>query len=309
MYEKLMKTLKMDSDPRDLFKSFCVHTLCKSIPDEGYLKLKFWIKMGKKLDLKHPQTFNEKIQWLKLYDRKPKYIELVDKYEVRKHIKNMIGEEYLIPLLGAWEDFERIDFAELPNRFVFKCTHDSGGIILCKDKERFNKAKTRKKLEKRLANNYYYSGREWPYKNIKPRIICEEVLGTESDELPSDYKFHCFNGKPRNVMVCTDRGSGNPKYYFFDQEWKLLRCNVGGLKAPEGFSLPKPEKMDEMFEIAATLSKGVPFVRVDLYFENGQIYFGELTFHPQSGFDYNLLPETDDSWGRDLELPSIKGGN
>ena len=308
MYEKLKKIRKLDANLMELFKLHCVEPICKGISDKWYLKLKFRIKMGKKLELNHPETFNEKIQWLKLYERDSRYTELVDKYEVRKHITEVIGEEYLIPLVGVWDDFERINFAELPNRFVLKCTHDSGGVIVCKDKASFDIAKARKKIKKRLGRNYYHSGREWPYKNIQPRIICEDFLESEAGSLPNDFKFHCFNGKPQNVMVCTERDRGRTQYYFFDREWNYLPCLVEGWNAPEGFTLPKPEKMDEMFAIAETLSKGFPFVRVDLYCEKGQIYFGELTFHPQSGFDNVLLPETDESWGRTLELPVKEEG-
>ena len=302
MFGQLLKRARMDFDPKESFKSFCVYRIFIHFPDEWYLKFKFWIIMGRNLDLKHPQTFNEKIQWLKLYDRKLKYVELVDKYEVRKHVKAMISEEYLIPLLGVWDDFESINFAELPNRFVLKCTHDSGGVVVCEDKVDFDIVNARKKIKKRLARNYYYSGREWPYKNIQPRIICETLIEAESGGLPNDYKFHCFNGKAKNVMVCMDRSKGGAQYYFFDRQWTYLPCLVESYNAPEGFTLPEPAKMDEMFALAETLAKGFAFVRVDLYCEKGKIYFGELTLHPQSGFDNVLLPETDESWGCDLDL-------
>ncbi|BES66419.1 ATP-grasp fold amidoligase family protein [Gottschalkiaceae bacterium SANA] len=306
MYKKLKKLFNIEVDPIKSFKSFFVYWVCKNISDERYLKFKFRMIMRRKLDIKQPKTFNEKIQWLKLYDRKAKYVELVDKYEVRKHVKALIGEEYLIPLLGVWPTFQEIDFSKLPNRFVLKCTHDSGGVVVCQDKGRLDWDKIGKKMDKQLAKNYYYSGREWPYKNIKPRIICEDLIESESGGLPNDYKFHCFNGKAKNVMICTDRLKGQTQYYFFDRQWKYLPCLVEGWNAPEGFTLPKPEKLDEMFALAETMAKGFAFVRVDLYCEKGKIYFGELTLYPESGFDDVILPETDAAWGRDLQLPDVE---
>lgn len=273
------------------------------IPDGTYLKLYYWMRMGRKLDLHNPKTFNEKIQWLKLYDRNPVYAEYADKYEVRKHVEAVIGEKYLIPLLGVWDDFDAIDFGEWSNRFVLKCTHDSGGVIVCKNKAKLDWKETRGKIEQRLAKNYYDWSREWAYKNIQPRIICEEFIESESDGRPNDYKIHCFNGEPRDVMVCTQRESGNPKFIFFDKEWNRLTRIFSDLSSSEGVSIPKPKNLDEMFEIAAALSKGIPFVRVDLYFENDQVYFGELTLYPQSGYDAELLPETERLWGEALALP------
>lgn len=201
MHKKRTKLFKLGIKQMDLFKLHCVEPICKGIPDKLYLQLKFWIKMRRKLDLTHPQTFNEKIQWLKLYDQNPLYTEIVDKYEVRKHIERAIGDKFLIPLVGVWDDFEEIDFEALPDRFVLKCNHDSGGVVVCNDKVHFDIADARKKINKRLARNYYHSGREWPYKNIQPRIICEDLIEPETGGLPNDYKFHCFNGKARNVMV------------------------------------------------------------------------------------------------------------
>lgn len=273
------------------------------IPDDAYLKLYYWMRMGRKLDLHNPKTFNEKIQWLKLYDRNPVYAAYADKYEVRKHVEAVIGEKHLIPLLGVWEDFDAIDFGEWPNRFVLKCTHDSGGVIVCNNKAKLDWKETRGIIGQRLAKNYYDWSREWAYKNIQPRIICEEFLESESDSWPNDYKIHCFNGEPRNVMVCTQRENGNPKFYFFDKEWNRLTRIFSDLSSSEEVSIPKPKKLDEMLEIAAALSKGLPFVRVDLYFENNQVYFGELTLYPQSGYDAELLPETDRLWGEALALP------
>jgi hypothetical protein len=303
MQENAKNAMNVRKKVSSLFRLFLSRRILTFIPDYAYLKLCYWLRMGRKLDLKHPKTFNEKIQWLKLYDRKPIYSQYVDKYEVRKHVEEIVGKEYLIPLLGVWDHFDEIDFDELPNRFVLKCTHDSGGVVICKNKERFDRKWAREKIEKRLAKNYYDSTREWAYKNIKPRIICEELLETKAGDPPNDYKFHCFNGEPKNVMVCTERERENTNYYFYDKEWNPLTLIYSDLNGSKDRSIPKPKRLNELFEIAAILSKGIPFVRVDLYVEKAQIYFGELTLYPQSGHDSEFLLETDRLWGEALKLP------
>lgn len=273
------------------------------LPDSMYIKLVFKEKMKKKLDLKHPQSFNEKLQWLKLYDRNPNYTNMVDKYEVKKYISAKLGESYVIPTLGVWNKFEDIDFAELPNQFVLKCTHDSGCTIICKDKTKLEMNLIQKIFQKSLKQNFYYRGREWPYKNVKPRIIAEKFMTDSDDSLEfTDYKFFCFNGYVDCVMVCLERSTGDTKFYFFDKDWNLKRINIRGKNAPKNFSIPKPCCMDEMFKVAEKLSRGIPFVRVDLYQSNGHIYFGELTFFPASGFDSNLLSETDEYFGGLIDL-------
>lgn len=260
--------------------------------------------MGKSLNLDSPQTFNEKLQWLKIHDRNPLYTSLVDKYEVKQYVADRIGEKYIIPTLGIWSHFDDIDFSALPNRFVLKCTHDSGGIVICKDKEKLNKKVAKNLLEKCLKRNYYWYGREWPYKNVHPKIIAEKFISDKEniDTKLTDYKFFCFNGKVNNVMVCLDRDSGATKFYFFSPDWKLMRINKRGKAAPLDFTLPKPECLDEMVFVAEKLAKGLPFVRIDLYQSNKMVYFGEITFFPDSGFDSNILQETDLEWGRMIKL-------
>lgn len=272
--------------------------------DKVYLEKKYRAMMGKPLDLANPKTFNEKLQWLKLYDHRPEYTAMVDKYEAKKYVAGKIGEGYIIPTLGVWERFDDIDFDKLPNQFVLKCTHDCGGLIICKDKETLDKKAAKKKIEKSLKRNYFLRGREWPYKDVKPRIIAEQyMIDTEVEEL-RDYKFLCFDGKVDCVMVCIERSSGTPKFYYFDEAWNLQRINIRGKNAPDNFTISKPSNIDEMFRIAAELSKGLPFVRVDLYSVSGKTYFGEMTFFPDSGYDVNILEETDVYWGELLELPS-----
>lgn len=273
------------------------------LPDKAYLKIKYRLIMGKKLNLKSPKTMNEKLQWLKLYNRNPKYTIMADKYKARDYISEKLGEEYLIPLLGVWDNPDDIDFDKLPDKFVLKCNHNSGlGMCICKDKSKLDIKKVKKELKKGLKQNYYKTGREWPYKDIPRKIICEKYMTDDNQDCLTDYKFFCFNGNVDSVMLCIDRNIGSPKFYFFDKEWNLKRLNVRGKNAPEGFSLPKPEGMDKMFEIAEKLSKGHAFLRVDLYYANNQIYFGETTFFPQSGFDPNILPEADIYFGKKIDL-------
>jgi hypothetical protein len=228
---------------------------------------------------------------------------MVDKFAVREYIAEKIGEEYLIPLLGVWDDPHEIDFEKLPNQFVLKWNHDSGSVVICKDKAKLNIPETVAMLASKKSHNGYWYGREWPYKNVKPRIIAEQYM-TDTPESKdfTDYKFFCFNGSVDCVMICMERSSGDTKFYFFDQNWTLKRLNKRGKEAPENFTVAKPECIDEMFKLAKILSKDLPFIRVDLYQSCGKIYFGELTFFPDSGLDANLLPETDHYFGSLIDL-------
>ncbi|WP_242871700.1 ATP-grasp fold amidoligase family protein [Acetanaerobacterium elongatum] len=266
----------------------------------------FRVDMGKPLHLNPPVTFNEKLQWLKLYNRNPEYTKMVDKYEVRKIVEEKIGAQYLIPLLGVWNSADEIDFDSLPSQFVLKCTHDSGSVIVCKDKASLDIPAIREKLKKSLRRKYYYFGREWPYKNVPHKVVAEQfILDGKGLATLTDYKFYCFNGVVDSVMLCLDRDTGDTKFYFFDENWNLRRYNLRGKAAPEGFTLPKPKGMDRMFEIARILSKGIPYVRVDLYNCDGDIFFGELTLFPQSGFDPNYLLETDKYFGQLIKLENM----
>ena len=287
-------------NPRALISAILVR-MAPIIPDRLYLRWLFRLKMGKKLNLDNPQTFSEKLQWLKLYNRKPEYTQMVDKYEAKKYVANIIGEEYIIPTLGVWDKFDDINFDALPNQFVLKTTHGGGntGVVICRDKSTFDIVSAKKKLNKSLRNSIYLKYREWPYKNVPRKIIAEALIGNGEID---DYKFSCYNGEATDVMICMDRGSGDTKFYFFDSNWELLRYNKRGLAAPKGFSLPQPQKLDKMFEIAGVLSKGIPYLRVDLYNIGGKIYFGETSFYPQSGFDANLLPQTEALFGSRIKL-------
>lgn len=292
-------------NPRQIYLLFAVRGFFNWMPDDWYLKMVYKLHIGEKLNLKKPKTFNEKLQWLKIYNRKPEYTKMVDKYEAKKYVADIIGEEYVIPTLGVWDRFEEIDFGSLPSSFVLKCTHDSGGLVIVKDKAELDVKAAKRKIKRSLSRNYYWMSREWPYKNIRPRIIAEKYMTDESGIELKDYKFFCFNGRVDCVMVCIGRSSGDTKFYFFDKAWKLLRYNIRGKNAPENFTIPKPSNMEEMFDIAEKLSVGLSFSRIDLYSVSGKTYFGEVTFFPDGGFDANLLPEADTRWGEMIDISKI----
>lgn len=277
------------------------------IPDKLYLKLVYRFKVGKPLNLKNPVSLNEKIQWLKLYDKNPDYYKLVDKDLVKDFVARKLGSEYVIPTLGKWSSPADIDWEKLPERFVLKTTHGGSGdgVIICSEKSSFNREDAVSKLNKAMKIDLYKKVREWAYKDIDRKIIAEQYIEDSKHEL-TDYKFFCFDGYVDCVMLCTDRRTGDPKFYFFDKDWSLLRYNKRGMDAETGFTLPKPQRIDKMFEIASKLSEGIPFARIDLYNVDGKIYFGEITFYPNSGMDKNLLPEANNRWGKLLNLNNIK---
>lgn len=276
--------------------------LLKMLPDSIYLKMVYERCMGKKLNLKNPQSFNEKLQWLKLYDRKPIYSTMVDKYAVKEYVASIIGEKYIIPTLGVWDKFEDINFDILPNQFVLKCTHDSGGLVICEDKNKLDIVAARKKLNKSLKHNYYYGGREWPYKNVKPRIIAEKYMKDSDAENLKDYKFFCFNGMPKCFKVDFDRFVEHHANYF-SMDGKLMR--LGEEICPPDFNreifLPKSLRL--MKEFASKLANEQPFLRVDFYEVDGRVYFGELTFFPASGFGKFIYEGNDELLGSWIKLP------
>lgn len=273
------------------------------LPSKTYLKLKYKASTGKKLNLKEPQTFNEKLQWLKLYNKNPIYTTMVDKYEAKKYVAERIGEEYIIPTLGEWDKFDDIDFDTLPNQFVLKCTHDSGGLFIVKDKSTFNKEKAKRKIKKSLKANFYLWGREWPYKNVKRRIIAEKYMeDTETQEL-RDYKFFCFDGEVKALFVATDRGKidEETKFDFYDEHFNHLPFLHGHPNATK--EIKKPLNFDKMKELASILSKDIPHVRVDFYEIDREIYFGELTFFHHGGFVPFEPEEWDYKFGDYIKLP------
>ncbi|MBE6712970.1 MAG: glycosyl transferase [Ruminococcaceae bacterium] len=266
--------------------------------------MKFRVIMGKSLHLKNPVTFNEKLQWLKLYDRKPIYTTMVDKYEAKKFVSEKIGEEYIIPTLGVWNSFDEIDFDSLPEQFVLKCTHDSGGLVIVKDKAKMDRAAAKEKIESCLKKNFYYSGREWPYKNVKPRILAEAYMEDEKTAELRDYKFFCFDGKAKALFVASERQKEGEetKFDFFDMDYNHIPVTNGHPNAetpPE-----KPKTFEQMRALAEQLSAGIPHLRVDFYEVNGKIYFGELTFAHWSGMVPFNPEEWDTTFGSWITLPS-----
>lgn len=254
------------------------------IPDKIWLQYKYKQLFGKHLDFKNPETFNEKLQWMKLYYRNPLCTAMVDKYEAKKYVADKVGESYIIPTYGVYQSFEDIDFDKLPNQFVLKCTHDSGGLVICRNKENFDIKAAKKKIKKCFKRNYFWHGREWVYKDIKPRIIVEKYMEDSNSKELIDYKFYCFNGKPEFLYLShglENHSTASISFFDFDfNEKPFYRSDYKRFtEAPE-----KPTKFSEMVELAAELSKGFPFLRVDLYQINGNIYFSELTFVPCSGW-------------------------
>ncbi|SNS62323.1 TupA-like ATPgrasp [Bacillus sp. OK838] len=300
--KKTNKPLSLRSSLSQLWHLRLVQTF---ISDDLYLRIQYKNFIGKKLNLKDPKSFNEKLQWLKINDRNPFYTNLVDKYEVRKYIEKTIGNEYLIPLLGVYNTFDEIDFATLPDQFVLKCTHDSGGLVICNDKSTFDKESARRKINKCLRRNYYYNHREWPYKNIKPRILCEKFMVDESGTELKDYKFMCFNGEVKCSFVCLNRNSDKGlNIDFYDMEWNAMPVERHYPRS--GTTIPKPENFDKMVNYSRKLSKNLPFIRVDFYETNGQLYFGELTLYPGSGLE-EFSPEWyDELLGSWITLPIRK---
>lgn len=276
----------------------------KCFPDKLYLQLKYYAFFGKKLNLKNPKTLNEKLQWLKLYDRNPKYTEMVDKYNVRRYIAATIGEDYLIPLLGVWDKVEDIDFSQLPSQFVLKCTHDSGGLVICKDKNKLDIEDARKRMKRCLRKNYYYHGREWPYKNVKPRIIAEKYMVDKPDSELKDYKIFNFSGKAKMIQVDYDRFSAH-KRNLYTPEWQYIDVGMQYPTHPE-IIINKPKTLDTMLELASKLSAGYAHVRTDFYSIKDKVFFGEMTFYPESGFG-KFTPESFGvKMGDWLELPVHK---
>ena len=263
--------------------------LTRILSDKAYIKLVFLFRFKKFPDLKNPKTFNEKLQWLKLYDRKPEYTKMVDKYAVREYIKEKIGEEYLIPLLGVWDSFDEIDFDSLPEQFVLKCTHNSGGLIICKDKSKLNINSARKKINRSIKSNYYWQGREWPYKNVKPRIIAEKYMVDESGTELKDYKFFCFSGEPKLFFIATGRPH-DTRFDFYDMDFNHLPFTNGHPNSDK--ELKKPAGFDEMVRLSKLLSEGIKSARIDFYDVNGKVYFGEITFFHWGG----MIPFEPSEW-------------
>lgn len=276
------------------------------LPDGVYLRLRYLIAFRKPLHLKNPRTFNEKLQWLKLYDRNPEYTRMVDKFEAKKYVAERIGEEYIVPTLGVWDRFEEIDFDALPDQFVLKCTHDSGGLVICKDKKSLDLDAARRKITSCLKENYYWDYREWPYKNVKPRIIAEPYLRDDETGELRDYKFYTFGGEVKALLIISGRDTPDAGGDYFDAEFHHLDMQWGYKNAK---TLPAPPKsMKEMIRLAQLLSKSTPELRVDFYEINGKPFFGEMTFFDGGGFEKIVPEKWDRIFGDWVTLPQKRSG-
>ena len=276
------------------------------VSDKPYLQMMYWLQIGKKLNLKHPVTFNEKLQWLKLYNHKPEYTMMVDKVKAKEYVANIIGEEHIIPTLGLWDDPDDIDFDALPDKFVLKCNHNSGtGMCICRDKSKLDIPKVKAGLRKGLKENYFMKWREWPYKNVSRKILAEkfmEDMGGQNEL--RDYKFFCFNGESKYCQVISDRNT-DEKIDFYDMEWNRLLGLVGlndSLHNSEK-EIPRPVCFGQMKQLVAKLASGIPFSRIDFYEINGKPYFGEITFFPAAALGSFKPKEWNTKMGNMIQLP------
>jgi hypothetical protein len=296
-------------NPASIFKSIALRFL-ESYPshilsDKLFLELRYYILLGEKMNLRNPKNINEKLQWLKLYNRNPGYTKMADKYGVRSYIANTIGEKYLIPLLGVWDNFDMIDFDSLPSQFVIKCTHDSGSVVICHNKSEFDRQSAKREIEWHLKRNYFYHGREWQYKDIKPKIIIEQLMRDDSGISLKDYKVFCFNGEPKLIEVDINRFANYTRNYY-SPDWKYQFLEDGdGCPSDYGFELEKPEILDLMLLFSRKLSFNIPYLRIDWYINKTAIYFVELTFFDGNGLVSYKPSEWRETMGEWLTLPKF----
>ncbi len=291
--------------PKDILIGLLHRATCL-LPDALYLRLMFRLKMGYRLDLKNPRTFNEKLQWLKLHDRNPDYTRLVDKIAVKEYVAGVLGEEVIIPTLGVWEHFDDIDFDTLPEQFVLKTNHSGGstGVAICSDRASFDFATARRMLEASLRRNTYTTTKEWPYKGVRPRILAEKYMGDTSAELV-EYKFWCFDGRVADVFICEGRFSAEGVFFnHYDRDWKRLYFSQDG--PCNDVVRPRPKLFDRMLEYAERLAAGYPHVRIDLYSDEAGVYFGEITFFDSSGYGRFDPPAWDLRYGELIDLTRVK---
>lgn len=305
MSEKIKHILSKDGFHWMIYYILLATRTDRFVPDKWYVKLEYRCLMGKRLDLKHPQTFNEKLQWLKIYDRRPEYTTMVDKYAVKQYVADRIGAEYIIPTLGVWDRPELIEWDGLPDKFVLKCTHNSGGLVICKDKKKLDKDAAIKKLSGALERDYYLASREWPYKNVPRRIIAEQYLEDATIADLRDYKFFCFNGKMRVFKIDFDRQTGH-KANYFDRNGKLIPYGEKVCPPQKDKQLVIPQNFEEMIKVVEKLSEALPFGRIDFYNVKGKIYFGEITLFPAGGFGAFTDEIFDYELGGYIQLPTKK---
>ena len=298
---KVSTALAMLKTPGKMIVPMGQNGLLNFIPDRKYLKMAFKAELGYPLNLEKPTTYNEKLQWLKLYDRKPEYTLYADKYRVREFIAETIGDRYLIPLIGAYQTSGEIPWDKLPERFALKCNHGSGTNIICKDKTKLDIPTAKQEIDRWLKYNAYWRGREWCYKDIKPCVICEEFYSAPDGNTPDDYKFMCFNGEPKLIQVHHDR-FGDHTLDFMDVNWEKTGIVQGPRNSEK--QIPKPATFDEMMEIARILARGMIYARIDLYSTDREVKFGEITMYPTSGFAPFGDIRTDYLLGSWIRLPN-----
>mgnify|MGYP002775119547 FL=1 len=312
MLSKIIKVISLIKNDPKTFLIIIVGKLSILFSDKTYVKLMYRLKVGKQLRLDNPITFNEKLQWLKLYDHNPRYTVMVDKVKAKEYVANLIGEEYVIPTLGVWNSPDEIDFDTLPNQFVLKCNHNSGeGMCICRDKSKLNISKVKAALRKGLKENYYLHGREWPYKNVTRKILAEKFMvekDSQNDKQAisknlEDYKFFCFNGEPQIMFVASDRAN-KVCFDYYDMNLNHLELKQGGENYKGKVRLPK--HFEEMKLLASKVSKGIPHLRVDFYEIDDKVYFGELTFFDSSGFAKFEPEEWDEKLGNLIDLTLVK---
>lgn len=298
MIDKIMRYFR---EPGYRFAINAGFGIYNRMPDDVYLKRKFKYMTGYELNLEMPKTFNEKLQWLKVNDRKDIYSTMVDKYEVKSLVTNLIGDEYVIPTYGVWDKFDDIDFTSLPEKFVMKCTHNSGGLVVCRDKNKLDLVSARNRINSSLKWNYFWYGREWPYKNVKPRIICEKYMQDGKTLNLTVYKVFNFSGEPKLIQAIQDDKTQYESIDYFDLEWKKLPLKQN---FPNSINqLKKPKNFDLMIKLSSVLSKGFPFLRTDFYEVNGHLFFSEFTFYSDSGFRCFIPDIWDMKLGSWIELP------
>ena len=301
-----MKAIIRKLDPHYIIDWLLNQKVSHVLSDKMYIRLRYWVHMKKKLHINPPVTFNEKLQWLKLFGNKDEYTKMADKESAKEYVAEIIGRRYIIPTLGVWSSFKDIDFEQLPNKFVLKCTHNSGGVIICSDKNHFDKVRAEEVLSSCLSENFYYEGREKQYKNIIPQIIAEQYMEDKSGAL-IDYKVHVFNGIPKFILVCSDRfAESGLSEDFYDTDWNHMDVQRPNHRTA-GAVYERPAMLEDMLRFASILAGQIPFLRVDYYVINDQLYFGELTFFPADG----MAPFEPESWdytfGNWLTLPSEMG--
>lgn len=295
--------------PSRLFAAFLAR-FCTWLPEDTFLKYRYRLLMKRPLDLDNPKTFNEKMQWLKLYNRKSIYTTMVDKSLAKDYVAEKIGSEHIIPTLGVWNNFDEIDFSKLPNQFVMKSTNGGGGsgVVICQDKAKFNLLYAKERLEKSMNVSTSKLQGEWVYKDIHPRIIVEKLMKDTEDGDLKDYKFFCFNGKVFCFKVDFGRFTEHHANYY-NAKGELLPFGETICPPDFNYQISMPPNLSQMITLAERLSEGHPFLRVDFYNINSKIYFGECTFYPNSGFGTFVPEEWDEKLGELIVLPRKKGGD